>query len=215
MEGPDRVDEIERRRVEEMLLHERAAWRRGIRFVAGVDEAGRGPLAGPVVAAAVVFQEGVFIPGMNDSKKLLPERRERLYGVIREKALAVGTGVVSEKAIDRMNILQASFEAMRQAIAGLVPIPEYLLVDGRTLPGTATPQTALVRGDSRSFSIAAASVVAKVTRDRLMVAYDREFPEYGFAQHKGYGTRRHVEAILRHGLCDIHRRSFRVRGWRG
>jgi ribonuclease HII len=207
------ISEEETARIEEMLAYENRLWRQGVRFVAGIDEAGRGPLAGPVVAAAVVFPEGVFIAGMDDSKKLSPNQREDLFNKIKNKALSVATGIVSEKEIDRMNILQATFKAMRMAVGSLSVRPEHLLVDGRALPEKFYPQTPLVRGDQKSFSIAAASIVAKVTRDRMMVDLDALYPEYGFARHKGYGTKEHVEGIRKHGLCEIHRKSFHVKGW--
>ena len=178
--------------------------------VAGVDEAGRGPLAGPVVAAAVVFPPDAWIDGVNDSKKLTPARRSELYDRILERAVGVGVGVVGHEVIDRINILQASHRAMEEAVAELKPPPEYLLVDGRGLHEFSVPFLAIVDGDARSFSIAAASIMAKVTRDRLMEKFDTEFPQYGFAHHKGYGTRQHYEALQRFGPCEIHRRSFRL-----
>ncbi len=185
-------------------------WRSGHEFVAGVDEAGRGPLAGPVVAAAVIFPHGVWIEGVDDSKRLTPARRERLYEVISRCAVGIGVGVVGQDVIDRINILQATMLAMRDAVDGLHPRPEYLLVDGPRAPDAAVPALPLVDGDARCFSIAAASIIAKVTRDRLMVRYDSDFPGYGFARHKGYGTREHLEAIRKLGPCAIHRRSFRM-----
>jgi len=206
-------DEKEKERIQGMLAYERRLWERGVRFIAGVDEAGRGPLAGPVVAAAVVFPQDIFIAGVDDSKKLSQKRREELFVVIQDKALAVAKGVVSEKEIDRLNILRATFKAMRMAIGSLPIRPEHVLIDGRPLPENFYPQTPLIGGDYKSFSIAAASIVAKVTRDRMMVEYDELYPEYGFAQHKGYGTKRHVEAIRKYGTCEIHRKTFRVRGW--
>ena len=182
--------------------------------MAGVDEAGRGPLAGPVVAAAVIFPSDVFIDGIDDSKKLTPQKREALFLLIQQEALAVATGMVSEKTIDRINILQASYEAMRKAIEGLSVHPEHLLIDGHELPEKSYPQTAIVGGDGKSFSIAAASIVAKVTRDHMMTAFDNMYPQYGFARHKGYGTKQHVEAIRTYGPCEIHRKSFRIKGWK-
>ena len=204
----------EKSRIRNMLTHERFLWARGIKYVVGVDEAGRGPLAGPVVAAAVVFQKDVFINGMNDSKKLTERRRESLYDIIHKEAISIGTGIISEKEIDEINILQASLKAMQLAVKHLSIIPDHLLIDGNQLPDIAFRQTCIVRGDQLCFSIAAASVIAKVTRDRMMIEFDEDYPEYGFARHKGYGTRKHLEAIRRYGLCGIHRRSFNVTGWK-
>lgn len=207
--------EKEKSRIEGMLRFERQLWDKGIRFVAGVDEAGRGPLAGPVVAAAVVFPPDIFIAGIDDSKKLAPNRREELFQKIHDEALVVAKGIVSEKEIDRVNILQATFKAMRMAIGRLSIRPDHLLIDGRPLPEKFYPQTPIAGGDRKSFSIAAASIVAKVTRDRMMVVYDEMYPQYGFAKHKGYGTKHHVEAIRKHGYCEIHRKTFRIKGWGG
>lgn len=209
------IDPQERTRIFEILRYEKELWKKGIQFVAGIDEAGRGPLAGPVVAAAVIFPKDVFISGVDDSKKLTPVQREELFKIIQNEAIAAATGVVSEKEIDRINIFQASFKAMRMAIGRLSVQPEHLLIDGKPLPEKFYPQTPIVKGDQKSFSVAAASIIAKVTRDRMMVEYDKIYPQYGFARHKGYCTRQHVEAIRKHGYCEIHRRSFRVKGWKG
>ncbi len=187
---------------------ERRARRRGARFIVGLDEAGRGPLAGPVVAAAVVFEGRRFPAGLNDSKKVSPIARQRLYDLIVEKA-HVSVAVASRSRIDRMNILRASLWAMVRAVEGLNCRPDYVLVDGRDLPqGLPCPGEAIIGGDSLSASIAAASIVAKVTRDRLMMAMGRTFPDYGFEQHMGYCTTRHLEALERHGPCPHHRKSF-------
>jgi ribonuclease HII len=175
-----------------------------------LDEAGRGPLAGPVVAAAVIFEPDVLIPFVNDSKKLTEKRREELSHLIREKAVAIGVGVVSHDVIDRINILQASMLAMNKAIDQLKMQPEQLLVDGNFFRHEKFPVENIIKGDSLSHSIAAASIIAKVTRDSLMREYDQVFPHYGFAQHKGYGTRDHIAAIHQHGFCEIHRRTFHV-----
>lgn len=191
------------------LHFENLARRRGFRAVAGIDEAGRGPLAGPVVAAAVILPESFDLPGLTDSKKLSEKQRQSLYPRIREEALAVGIGVASVADIDRLNILQATLQAMRRAVARLALPPDYLLVDGITALPTAIPQLTLKQGDSRSLSVAAASVVAKVVRDRIMNALDRSYPGYGFAGHKGYGSRAHLDAIARLRPCPQHRRSFR------
>lgn len=204
------VSEKERKRVEGLLSYERMLWAQGFKMVAGVDEAGRGPLAGPVVSAAVIFKPGAFIPYIDDSKKLNPETRGILFDIICEKAFSVGIGIVNREEIDRINILQATYKAMRLALANLKVTPDHILIDGRELPGWDGPQTALLKGDSRCFSIAAASIIAKVTRDRLMIYYDKLFPEYGFARHKGYSTKEHREALRKYGPCQIHRQSFRL-----
>jgi ribonuclease HII len=185
---------------------------RGYRFVAGIDEAGRGPLAGPVVAAAVILPDRYEYPEINDSKKLSPKRRERLYEVIQKDAVAVGVGLSEVFVIDSINILQATLLAMQEAVVGLFVKPDYLLIDGLNTIGLGTPQQAVVRGDSLSISIAAASIIAKVSRDRLMEMYHRQFPAYNFLRNKGYGTREHREAIVKYGRCKIHRRSFHVVG---
>jgi ribonuclease HII len=180
------------------------------RCIAGVDEAGRGPLAGPVVSAAVILPAHCAITGLNDSKKLSPARREALFAEIQRTALAVGVGRVEADEIDHLNILQASLLSMRLAVAQLDPRADYLLIDGKfTLADTPTPQEALIKGDARSASIAAASIVAKVSRDRLMQRYHDTYPHFGFDRHKGYPTKAHKAAIAKHGPCPIHRRSFR------
>lgn len=194
-----------------MLLHERMLWDCGLRRVAGVDEAGRGPLAGPVVAAAVIAGNDFYLPEVDDSKKLSTAQRERLYDAIMKGALGVGIGCVGHDVIDRVNILNATFEAMHLAVNSLPLTPEFLLIDGNRYRGGKIPFRTIVDGDELCFSIAAASIIAKVTRDRLMMQYDKEFPGYGFARHKGYGTREHREAIARLGASPIHRRSFRVK----
>jgi ribonuclease HII len=188
--------------------YEGRAWRAGLRHVAGVDEAGRGPLAGPVVAAAVILSPERRIEGLDDSKLLTPARRESLCQQILKHALSVGTGIVDAQTIDRVNILEATRLAMLEALARLSPSPELVLIDAVRLPGLTCPQRPLVRGDRRSASIAAASIVAKVTRDRLMIEAERHFPQYGFRRHKGYATPGHLAALRRHGPCPIHRRSF-------
>jgi ribonuclease HII len=187
---------------------ERAAWLAGLGRVAGVDEAGRGPLAGPVVAAAVVLDSERPIKGLQDSKLLTARRREALFAQILDRALAVGVGRVDPEAIDRINILEATRRAMREALAHLSVAPELVLIDAVRLESLPCPQKNLIRGDRRSASIAAASIVAKVTRDRLMVEYHRQFPEYGFARHKGYATPEHRSALEKYGPCALHRRTF-------
>lgn len=191
------------------LHFERRLQQQGYRVVAGIDEAGRGPLAGPVLAAAVILPERFDLPGLTDSKKLSASARERLFPLIRQQALAVGIGLASAAEIDRHNILQATLRAMVRAVGRLNSSPDYLLVDGITPVPLPLPQQTLKKGDSRSLSIAAASVVAKVVRDRLMTLYDGRYPGYGFAAHKGYGSAAHLEAIARLGPCPIHRASFR------
>ena len=192
---------------------EAQAWRTGLTRVAGVDVAGRGPLAGPVVAAAVVIAPDRRVRGLADSKVLPPERREELFARIHERAVAVGVGIVDHLTIDRINILEATRLAMGQALAALVLVPELIITDFVSLRACPCPQRNLVDGDARCASVAAASIVAKVTRDRLMRELDAECPAYGFARHKGYATAEHIAAIDRHGLCPQHRRSF-VSAWR-
>ncbi len=184
----------------------------GSRTIAGIDEAGRGPLAGPVIAAAVILPPGYEHPEITDSKKLSPRKRERLYEVIGQDAVSIGIGVVEAPVIDAMNILQATLAAMKDAVLELSPSPDYLLIDGLNRIDLAIPQETIVRGDSRSLSVASASIVAKVSRDRLMEMYHRQFPQYNFLRNKGYCTREHREAILKFGRSKIHRRSFRVAG---
>ena len=197
-----------------MHEHEQAAWARGHRRIAGVDEAGRGPLAGPVVAAAAILDPSLW-PGdgplaeVNDSKKLSPHRREVLFDQLQHEdgvAFAIGISTVGE--IDRLNILRATHRAMARAVEALAQPPDFLLVDGRPVPGLPVPSEALVQGDGRSRSIAAASILAKVTRDAMMLELDRKYPAYGFSAHKGYGTRAHRDALQRYGPCPAHRRSF-------
>jgi ribonuclease HII len=188
--------------------YEAEAWRGGIAHVAGVDEAGRGPLAGPVVAGAVIVDPGRRIRRLADSKTLTRDRREELYEVIHARALAVSVAVVDHATIDRINILAATRLAMRQAILGLAIPPVLVITDFVALPDLGCPQTNLVDGDARCASVAAASIVAKVTRDRLMLEADKQFPDYGFARHKGYGTAEHLAALDRLGPCPLHRRTF-------
>ncbi len=186
----------------------------GYHLIAGVDEAGRGCLAGPVVAAAVVLPPGLVIDGVRDSKRLSARRRAQLDQVIRARALAVGLGVVQEEIIDAVDILQATLLAMRRAIDALEPSPDFVLIDGDRSPGCSLPHRVIPSGDRLCFSISAASIVAKVARDRIMQAYHRALPQYGFGQHKGYGTREHLLAIARFGPSPLHRKSFRgVREW--
>ena len=190
------------------LRYERRLWKSGLNAVAGIDEAGVGPMAGPVVAAAVIFAPEMFIKGVHDSKQLTPESREELFAVIGLKALAIGVGIADPQEIDRLNIYWATMAASRRALEALAQTPEHVLADGRGIPGLELPQTAIVGGDRKSFCIAAASIIAKVTRDRMMIAYHAEYPDYGFASHKGYCTAEHFAALASFGPSPIHRRSF-------
>lgn len=196
----------ERARLEAMRCYEHQYEEQGL--VCGIDEAGRGPLAGPVVAAAVILPRDCEILYLNDSKQLTEKRREALFDEIKEKAVAFGIGMVSSARIDEINILQATYEAMRQAVSALDPQPQILLNDAVRIPGISIPQVPIIKGDAKSLSIAAASVLAKVTRDRLMREYDAIMPEYGFASNKGYGSAAHIEALQTYGPTPIHRRSF-------
>lgn len=200
--------EKEKARYEKMCEFEREAYKSGYRLVAGIDEAGRGPLAGPVVAACVTLPENIFIQGLNDSKQVSPKKRDLLYDEIREKALAFGVGIVDEKCIDEINILNATKKAMKMAIDEIKPKPDLLLIDAVTLEDMTIRQTGIIKGDSLSISIAAASIIAKVTRDRIIEEMDSLYPVYGFAKHKGYGTEEHILAIKKYGICPIHRISF-------
>ena len=194
---------------------ERALWLQGIECIAGVDEAGRGPLAGPVVAAAVIFPKELIIENVDDSKKCTSKQREELFKVIMKQAISVGIGVVDHEVIDRINILQATILAMRKSIENMNIQPEFTLIDGNSFKHESLRFQNIIGGDAKSFTIAAASIVAKVTRDRLMCELDVRFPQYGFAQHKGYGTRQHIEAIRTYGLCEIHRKSFHPSALKG
>ncbi len=198
--------EAEIERIQGMLVYEREYGSLGI--LCGIDEVGRGPLAGPVVAGAVILPKGCQILYLNDSKKLTARRRELLYDEIMEKAVAVGIGVISQEVIDDINILQATYEAMRQAVGKLSVQPDILLNDAVTIPGLPQKQVPIIKGDAKSLSIAAASVVAKVTRDRMMEALDAKYPEYGFASNKGYGSAAHMAALREYGPCPLHRRTF-------
>jgi len=183
---------------------------RGFRVIAGLDEAGRGPLAGPVVAAAVVLPEKARLKGVDDSKKLSAGQREEMFSLLREKALAMGVGIVDVQEIDRLNILQASLRAMELAVGNLSLPPDFLLIDGIDSLHLPLAQQTIPKGDQRCLSVAAASILAKVTRDRLMMGYHDQYPQYNFARHKGYGTKEHLQAIRKYGCCPLHRRSFRT-----
>ena len=197
---------LERQRLEGMREFENKYSDLGA--VAGIDEAGRGPLAGPVVAAAVILPKDIFLPFLNDSKKVTEKRRDVLFDQIKQEAIAYGIGIASNALIDEINILQATYEAMREAVSKLNKTPDILLVDAVHIPGINIKQVGIVKGDAKSVNIAAASILAKVTRDRLMLEYDKIYPEYGFASNKGYGTAKHIEALKAYGTCDIHRRTF-------
>lgn len=203
-----KYDDKEKERLHKMTEFERECYKNGYKIVAGVDEAGRGPLAGPVVAGAVILGEGTLIPGVNDSKKLSEAKREYLYDEIKAKALSVGVGIVDEKIIDEINILNATYLAMQKALEALSVKPEYILLDAVTLKAVDIPQKGIIKGDSLSLSIAAASIIAKVERDRIISSYDELYPEFCFSKHKGYGTREHIECIKKYGLLPIHRRTF-------
>lgn len=198
--------EKEHARIEAMKIYEREYETHG--WICGIDEVGRGPLCGPVVAGAVILPKDCQILYLNDSKKLSEKKREQLYDIIMEQAIAVGVGMASPKRIDEINILQATYEAMRQAVAALKVKPAVLLNDAVTIPEIEIPQIPIIKGDAKSVSIAAASIVAKVTRDRMMVEYDRIYPGYDLASNKGYGTKTHMEALRTVGPCEIHRKTF-------
>jgi len=193
----------------DLRYHENQAFQKGFTVIAGIDEAGRGPLAGPVVSAAVILPPSFFDADVTDSKKLSPTKRDQLYDSLYARSLTIGIGIVDSAEIDRINILQASLLSMAIAVRNLKPQPDMLLIDGIHRIDSNLPQKSIPKGDSLSISIAAASIVAKVTRDRLMEAYDLFYPQFGFAKHKGYPTMGHRNAIRRFGCCPIHRRSFR------
>lgn len=205
-----KLDKIraENERLEMINTFENEGYQKGYTYIGGIDEAGRGPLAGPVVAAVVVFKPGTKIEGINDSKKLSEAKRDELFDIIKEQALDYGIGIVQKDEIDEYNILNATYMAMKKAINCLKKTPDYLLVDAAHVPDVNIDQKSIIKGDSKSISIAAASILAKVTRDSLMYEYDKMYPEYGFASHKGYGTDQHYKAIREHGITPIHRKSF-------
>ena len=199
-------EEIER--LKEMLKIEDSLYSEGYEYICGIDEAGRGPLCGPVVAAAVILPKDKYIEGVNDWKKLSPKKREKLYDDIKKEAISVGIGIVDVDIIEEINILNATKLAMIKAIKDLKIKPDYLLIDGNQLIDIDIEKQTVVSGDAKSESIAAASIIAKVTRDRMLINFDKLYPEYGFAKHKGYGTKIHIEAIKKYGLTPIHRKSF-------
>ncbi|TCO79968.1 ribonuclease HII [Marinisporobacter balticus] len=198
----------EKKRVQKLWTYENDLIRAGYKMIAGIDEAGRGPLAGPVVAAVVILPQNIFIEGINDSKKISIKKREELFKIITDKSLSIGVGIIDHSTIDRINILNATKLAMKEAVEKLSIFPQYLLIDAVKLTDIDIKQTAIVQGDSKSISIAAASIVAKVTRDKIMDQFHEIYPQYGFIKHKGYGTKDHYEHIKNYGLSPIHRKSF-------
>ncbi len=205
---PKRTPEEEKLRFEGLLWREKELWQEGFSLVAGVDEAGRGPLAGAVYAAAVILPEDVFIKGLDDSKKLSEKKREELFLEICEKAVAYSVSFATEKEIDKLNILNATHLAMNRAVDALKIKPDYLIIDGNSIKNMKIPYETMVKGDAKSASVAAASILAKVSRDRYITEISEKYPEYGFEKHKGYGTKAHTEAILKYGVLPIHRKSF-------
>ena len=197
---------IEMQRIEEMCVYEKECSE--YTYICGIDEAGRGPFAGPVVAGAVVLPKDSRILYVNDSKKLSEKKREELYDVILNEAISVGVGIIEPDRIDEINILNATYEAMKQAINNLTVTPDILLNDAVDIPGVDIKQLPIIKGDAKSLSIASASIIAKVTRDRIMYNYDKMYPEYGFARHKGYGTKLHIDALKEYGPCPIHRKTY-------
>lgn len=201
-------EQTEKLRLNNLYKYEQQFTQQGKELIAGVDEAGRGPLAGPVVVAAVILPLNCYILKLNDSKKLSPATREKIYKLILDNALAVERSIIDEKTIDRINIYQATMNAMYNSIYALKPVPDQVLIDATPLNLLDIPHLSIIKGDAKSASIAAASIIAKVERDRLMDDYDKKYPEYGFANHKGYGTKEHIEALNKYGPCPIHRQSF-------
>ena len=203
------MNEKEEQRLIKLKEMDEEIYINGAKYICGIDEAGRGPLAGPVVVGAVILPENSFIEGVNDSKKISEKKRERVYEEIIKEAISYGVGIIDESKIDEINILQATKEGLTESIKELKIIPDIILVDAlRGINTCNIPYKSIIKGDATSYSIAAASIIAKVTRDRLMLKYDEMYPEYGFAKHKGYGTANHISAIKQYGLCPIHRRSF-------
>ncbi len=198
--------QLEKQRIEEMCAYEKEY--SDYEFICGIDEAGRGPFAGPVVAGAVILPKDSRILYVNDSKKLSEKKREELYDIIMKEAVSVGVGIAAPERIDEINILNATYEAMQQAINNLTVTPDILLNDAVNIPGIDIKQIPIIKGDAKSLSIASASIIAKVTRDRIMYGYDKLYPEYGFAKHKGYGTKQHREALAEYGPCPIHRKTY-------
>jgi len=203
------MKEKEIERINTLKEYETKLHSEGIKYIAGIDEAGRGPLAGPVVVGIVIMKPDSFIEGINDSKKISEKKREKLYEQITNEAIAWGVGIVDQREIDEINILNATKKALNMAITGLETKPERILVDAlEKIDTCGIPYTSVIKGDAKIYSIAAASIIAKVTRDRIMQEYDEVYPEYGFAGHKGYGTSKHIQAIKEYGPCPLHRKSF-------
>ena len=200
------IDELDR--IASLSVYENECRRKGFNLIAGIDEVGRGPLAGPVVTAAVILKENCLIEGINDSKKLTAKKREELFDIIINEAVSYSFGIVTSDEIDSINILQATLKAMKQAIDGLGVKPDFVLADAVTIPDIDMPQQGIIKGDAKSLSIGAASIIAKVYRDRMMTEYSQIYPEYGFDENKGYGSKYHIEAIKKYGPCPIHRKSF-------
>ncbi|HVP37480.1 MAG TPA: ribonuclease HII [Terriglobales bacterium] len=201
---------MKKRKPVDKLFYERGLWGKGYKLVAGVDEVGRGPLAGPVVAACVIFPEDINLPGIDDSKKLTPKKREELYQKIKENALDFGIGIIQEREIDKLNIFRASLKAMQKAISSMENAPHFLLIDGnQKIPHLDIPQLPVIKGDTLSLSCGAASIIAKVERDRMMKKLHKKYPQFSFDQNKGYASKEHLEALVKFGPCKIHRRSFK------
>ena len=200
--------EKQKQRLAEMKIPEDELHNKGYKYIAGVDEVGRGPLAGPVVAAAVILPEDFDVPGVDDSKKLSEKRREELFDIITERAVAYGIGMADHSIIDEINILQATKLAMKEAISSLQQQPDYILFDAMRIDDLEIPQESVIKGDAKVLAVAAESIVAKVTRDRMMAEYSAEYPGYAFEKNKGYGTKAHYEGLREHGMCPIHRRTF-------
>ncbi len=200
---------LEKERFKKMLCYEDEARSQGCAVIAGMDEAGRGAWAGPVVAAIVILPEDIFIAGLDDSKKLSEKKREALYKEITDKSLGYSVGLCTSSVIDRKNILKATYMAMKKAVSSVKMSPDIIFIDGRPVPDMGSSQVSIVRGDSKSASIAAASIIAKVTRDRMMKEFALVYPEYGFEKHKGYGTKLHMKTLAEYGICPIHRKTFK------
>lgn len=205
---PKLTEEQELLRQQNMMETEKRLWQQGYEMIAGVDEAGRGPLAGPVYAAAVILPKDIRLDGINDSKKLSPKKRDELYDEIIKKAIAYSVCAVPEDVIDEINILNATHLAMNNAVSDLQTKPQYVIIDGNSIKGMELPHETIVKGDAKSISIAAASILAKVSRDRYITKMAELYPEYHFEKHKGYGTKEHTDAILKYGMCPIHRKTF-------
>lgn len=203
------MKEKEQERLEKLKEIEKEWYQKGAKRICGIDEAGRGPLAGPVVVAAVIMPEDSMIEGVNDSKKVSEKKREKLYDEITSNAIAWGVGIIDQKEIDKINILNATKKGLTKALTELVEKPDIILVDALTgIDTLGIPYQSIIKGDAKSYSIAAASIIAKVTRDRIMRQWDELYPEYGFEKHKGYGTKTHIEAIKNYGICPLHRKTF-------